>query len=48
MIGDTHEVDILGAKNAGMDQVFVNHLKLPVEEDATYVVHSLKELEKIF
>jgi putative hydrolase of the HAD superfamily len=48
MIGDTPEVDILGAKNAGMDQVFVNHLKVPVEEDATFVVHSLKELEKIF
>jgi len=48
MIGDTPEVDILGAKNAGMDQVFVNHLKVPVEEPATYTVHSLKELESIF
>jgi putative hydrolase of the HAD superfamily len=48
MIGDTPEVDILGAKNAGMDQVFVNHLKITVEEPATYTVHSLKELENIF
>ena len=53
MIGDTIDVDILGAVNAGIDQVHVNHLtkeplvvidsKLP-----TYTVYSLKELEKIF
>ncbi|MEO8404996.1 MAG: YjjG family noncanonical pyrimidine nucleotidase [Chitinophagaceae bacterium] len=48
MIGDTQEVDILGAKNAGMDQIFVNHLNVVVEEPATYVVNSLKELEEIF
>jgi len=48
MIGDTIEVDILGAKNAGMDQVFVNHLKITTEEKPTYTVHSLKELENIF
>ncbi|MEP6699758.1 MAG: YjjG family noncanonical pyrimidine nucleotidase [Bacteroidota bacterium] len=52
MIGDSIEVDIQGAMNAGIDQVFVNHLtnepvtindKLP-----TYTVYSLKELEGIF
>lgn len=52
MIGDTIDVDILGAVNAGIDQVHVNHLtkepdsvngKLP-----TYTVYSLKELEGIF
>lgn len=48
MIGDTPEVDILGAKNAGMDQVFVNHLRIIVEEQPTYTVHTLKELEDIF
>ncbi|MEI9944037.1 MAG: YjjG family noncanonical pyrimidine nucleotidase [Chitinophagaceae bacterium] len=48
MIGDTLEVDIAGAKNAGMDQVFVNHLKIITEEKPTYMVHSLKELEAIF
>jgi len=48
MIGDTPEVDILGAKNAGMDQVFVNHLRISIEEQPTYIVHSLKELEAIF
>jgi putative hydrolase of the HAD superfamily len=48
MIGDTIEVDILGAKNAGMDQVFVNHLNIACEEQPTYTVRSLKELEGIF
>ena len=52
MIGDTIEVDILGAINAGIDQVHVNHLtKEPVlvnEKLPTYTVYSLKELERIF
>jgi putative hydrolase of the HAD superfamily len=48
MIGDTLEVDIVGAKNAGMDQVFVNHNKVTTEENPTYTVYSLKELEEIF
>jgi putative hydrolase of the HAD superfamily len=48
MIGDTPEVDILGAKNAGMDQVFVNHHRINSDEQATYTVYSLKELETIF
>lgn len=51
MIGDTIEVDILGAVNAGIDQVHVNHLtKEPVlinEKLPTYTVYSLKELEQI-
>jgi putative hydrolase of the HAD superfamily len=53
MIGDTIDVDILGALNAGIDQVHVNHLtKEPVpvidKRLPTYTVYSLKELEKIF
>ncbi|HUR65674.1 MAG TPA: YjjG family noncanonical pyrimidine nucleotidase [Chitinophagaceae bacterium] len=52
MIGDTIEVDILGAINAGIDQVHVNHLtKEPVLLNGTlptYTVYSLKELENIF
>jgi putative hydrolase of the HAD superfamily len=52
MIGDTIEVDILGAVNAGIDQVHVNHLtKEPVtvnDKLPTYTVYSLKELERIF
>ena len=52
MIGDTIDVDILGAVNAGIDQVHVNHLtKEPVlvnNKLPTYTVFSLKELEGIF
>jgi putative hydrolase of the HAD superfamily len=52
MIGDTIDVDILGALNAGMDQVHVNHLtkELVLVNDKlpTYTVFSLKELEYIF
>jgi putative hydrolase of the HAD superfamily len=52
MIGDTIEVDILGAINAGIDQVHVNHLtKEPLMINdilPTYTVYSLKELEEIF
>jgi putative hydrolase of the HAD superfamily len=53
MIGDTIDVDILGAVNAGIDQVHVNHLtKEPVpvidKRLPTYTVYSLNELEKIF
>ncbi len=52
MIGDTIDVDILGALNAGIDQVHVNHLtREPVPVNGklpTYTVYSLKELEGIF
>jgi putative hydrolase of the HAD superfamily len=48
MIGDTPEVDILGAMNAGIDQVYVNHIHNPNPVNATYMVSSLKELESIF
>jgi putative hydrolase of the HAD superfamily len=53
MIGDTIDVDILGAVNAGIDQVHVNHLtseRVAVKENRfpTYTVFNLKELETIF
>ena len=52
MIGDTIDVDILGAINAGIDQVHVNHLtKEPLtinDKSPTFTVYSLKELEEIF
>ncbi len=48
MIGDTPEVDILGALEAGIDQVYVNHTGNQEPVIATYTVYSLKELEKIF
>ncbi|MBO9657605.1 MAG: YjjG family noncanonical pyrimidine nucleotidase [Chitinophagaceae bacterium] len=48
MLGDTLDVDIQGAINAGMDQVFVNHLGITPDIKPTYTVTSLKELENIF
>lgn len=48
MIGDSIEVDIQGAMNAGIDQVFVNHLNIESGVQPTFTVNSLKELEKIF
>ena len=52
MIGDAMDVDILGAMNAGIDQVHVNHLTSePVsinEKFPTYTVYSLEELKGIF
>jgi len=48
MIGDSLEVDIQGAMNAGIDQVFVNHLQVEHVFSPTYTVHSLHELQDIF
>jgi putative hydrolase of the HAD superfamily len=48
MIGDAPEVDILGAINAGIDQVYVNHTGNPEPVRATYTVTSLSGLTLIF
>jgi len=53
MLGDSFEVDIIGAMNAGIDQVLINHpgivtTAIPNGIKPTYTVNSLKELEKIF
>ncbi|RYY61289.1 MAG: noncanonical pyrimidine nucleotidase, YjjG family [Chitinophagaceae bacterium] len=48
MIGDTPEVDIQGAINAGMDQVFVNHTNITTDVKSTYTVTHLQQLEEIF
>ena len=48
MIGDSIDVDIQGAMNAGIDQVYVNHLNETTTIKPTYTIYSLKELEKIF
>jgi len=52
MIGDTIDVDVLGAINAGIDQVHVNHIgREPVAVNGnlpTYTVYNLKQLEEIF
>jgi len=48
MLGDSIEADIEGAINAGIDQVFVNHLKVETPVKPTYTVYHLRELEHIF
>lgn len=48
MLGDNPEADIKGAMNAGLDAVFVNHLKIKTTVKPTFTVHHLKELELIF
>ncbi len=47
MIGDNESADIQGAINAGMDSVFVNHLKVTPTVPATYTITHLQELETI-
>lgn len=47
MIGDSIEADIQGGINAGIDQVYVNHLNIDATVQPTYTVYSLKELERI-
>jgi len=48
IIGDSVEADIQGGINAGIDQVYVNHLNIEPYVKPTYTVYSLKELESIF
>jgi len=47
MIGDNLDADIQGAMNAGMDNVFVNHIDATTNKKPTYTVTHLKELESI-
>lgn len=47
MIGDSPEIDILGASNAGMDSVHVNYNRKPQAVQPTYTVYHLKELQNI-
>ena len=48
MIGDDLNVDILGAKKSGIDQVFFNPRKITHKEQPTFEITSLIELLKIF
>ncbi len=48
MIGDNIDADILGAMNAGLDTIFVNHLHVETDVKPTYIIYHLKELEEIF
>lgn len=47
MIGDNQDADIQGGINAGLDTIFVNHLRVTPHVKATYVIHHLQELESI-
>ena len=48
MIGDSLEVDVMGAMNVGMDQVFVNHTCIECSIKPTYIIKKLQELKEIF
>ena len=47
MIGDDLDVDIAGARLAGMDQIYVNHDNLNHNSQPTFEVKELKELLQI-
>jgi putative hydrolase of the HAD superfamily len=47
MIGDNQNADITGAINAGIDTVFVNHIKADCSVKPTHTIYHLKELEAI-
>ena len=44
MIGDSLRADIVGARNAGIDQVFYNPARISHEEDITHEIACLSEL----
>lgn len=46
MIGDNFNTDIVGARNAGMDQVYFNPKRNRIKDKVTYVVNSLNELKR--
>ena len=48
MIGDDLNVDILGAKKSGIDQIFFNPKKIIHNEHPTFEITSLIELLEIF
>ena len=48
MIGDNLEADIQGGMNAGMDTVFVNHLRKKHTMKPSFEIFHLQELENIF
>ena len=47
MIGDGLDVDIEGAKNVGMDQIYFNYKNLPHNGVATFTIIELKEIISI-
>lgn len=47
MVGDNYEVDIIGAKNVGMDQVLFDPEGVAQDQAATYVISNLGALKDI-
>lgn len=47
MIGDALELDIVGARNVGMDQVYFNPAVPPADVRPTYTISCLSELKTI-
>ncbi len=47
MIGDNLNADILGANNAGMDSIYVNHTKSNLTHTATYQITHFNQLKEI-
>jgi putative hydrolase of the HAD superfamily len=47
MIGDDLKVDILGAKQVGIDQIFFNYSGITHNEEISYEIKSLLELKEI-
>jgi putative hydrolase of the HAD superfamily len=47
MVGDDLEVDIIGARDSGIDQVYFNPGSIPHKEKVTYEISSLAELKEI-
>jgi putative hydrolase of the HAD superfamily len=47
MIGDSYEADIVGAQNAGIDQVYYPLSADAENKKATYRIKSLRELREI-
>ncbi|MEA3504939.1 MAG: YjjG family noncanonical pyrimidine nucleotidase [Bacteroidota bacterium] len=47
MIGDDAKTDILGAKKAGIDQIFFNYHNKKEDISSTYKINSLEEIKNI-
>ncbi len=47
MVGDDIDVDILGARNYGMDQVYCNYENIPHNSEITFEIFEFSELKNI-
>jgi len=47
MIGDSYEADIIGAQNAGIDQIYFRYSQSQAKQPATFTIDSLDEIFNI-